>query len=317
MPKVKDKARKATEKRLIELEKKIEKLYSEGVKDITKEWKKFFRISTAEIKQLEQALKIAQGANDVEKVKTLKALLIDAKKRYTIANRQFRNIMMETAEEITKINQAASAEINSHMVNIYKTNYNAIKSYLDKNHKDLLGIGIRFDIINPHTIAELKAAGITLPQRSVNKAKDVSWNMKKLNSSVLQGIMNGESMPKIAERVKQVVDANDKAAIRTARTMVTSAENKGRLDSYKDLAKQGVVMHKKWLATHDGRTRDWHLDLDEVDVPLDEYFIDGLGNELEYPGDPGAPGETVYNCRCTMVQELIGIRNSDGTIAYF
>lgn len=55
-----------------------------------------------------------------------------------------------------------------------------------------------------------------------------------------------------------------------------------------------------WRATLDGRTRHAHRLLDGQMVDIGEKFkVDGY--ELEYPGDPSAPGYLVYNCRCTVV----------------
>ena len=33
--------------------------------------------------------------------------------------------------------------------------------------------------------------------------------------------------------------------------------------------------------------------------------------EIEYPGDPTAPGRLVYNCRCTLIADIEGV---DGTV---
>jgi SPP1 gp7 family putative phage head morphogenesis protein len=141
----------------------------------------------------------------------------------------------------------------------------------------------------------------------------MSWNKKQINSSVLQGVLQGESIDKMAKRLLPIVGNNEKAAIRTARTMVTGAENRGRQDRYDEYEEAGVVMNKVWIATPDNRVRDWHLSLDGQEVPTDGYFVDGLGQELEYPGDPYAPPNTVYNCRCSMRSHILGMRQSDGS----
>ena len=109
---------------------------------------------------------------------------------------------------------------------------------------------------------------------------------------------------------------NEAAAIRNARTMMTGAENLGRLDSYKKLTDDGVIMKKVWIATADEHTREWHLSLDGQEVDIDEPFIDGNGNKLMYPADPNAAPETVYNCRCAMETKIIGFRREDGSISY-
>lgn len=57
---------------------------------------------------------------------------------------------------------------------------------------------------------------------------------------------------------------------------------------------------KKWMATHDARTRPEHAEADGQTVPVDGEFIVG-GFTLAYPGDPSAPVGMIANCRCTMV----------------
>ena len=141
-----------------------------------------------------------------------------------------------------------------------------------------------------------------LPAPRVNIPKDMRWNKNQVNSSVLQGILQGEPMDKIARRMYNVCGMDAKAAIRNARTAVTGAENAGRLDSMKRAQAMGVQLQKLWLATRDQRTRDSHVLLDGEQVDLDEKFSNGC----RYPGDPqGAPGE-VYNCRCAMRSKVKG-----------
>lgn len=53
-----------------------------------------------------------------------------------------------------------------------------------------------------------------------------------------------------------------------------------------------------WHATQDDRTRDAHAEMDGQEVGMGQMFIDGDGNQLEFPGDPNAPPETTINCRC-------------------
>jgi len=54
-----------------------------------------------------------------------------------------------------------------------------------------------------------------------------------------------------------------------------------------------------WNTSGDARARDIHVSMDGQEVGLDEPFVDGAGNLLMYPGDPGAPPETSINCRCS------------------
>lgn len=163
---------------------------------------------------------------------------------------------------------------------------------------------VSFSLIDKATVSGLK--------KTINETKDESWNLKQLNSKLLQGILNGDSVPKIAESFLAVVGNNEASAIRNARTMVTGAENKGRQDSYDNLAEQGVVQKKVWIATPDDRTRESHLELDGEEVDIDEEFSNGL----KYPGDTDGDPAEWWNCRCSMRDHIVGFLKPDGSISY-
>jgi uncharacterized protein with gpF-like domain len=102
---------------------------------------------------------------------------------------------------------------------------------------------------------------------------------------------------------------NKDAAIRSARTIVTGAENKGRLDSFKRAEADGIILEKEWIATSDARTRDWHAELDGQTRPTDKPFENAIG-KIMFPGDPSADGANVYNCRCSMSSVVKGFKKA-------
>jgi len=169
-----------------------------------------------------------------------------------------------------------------------------------------------FSLVDASTVDRLRRDGdIDLPKRKVNVPKDERWNTKQMTSKLMQGILNGDSIPKISESLLDVIHNNDVSATRAARTLVTQAENHGRLDSYKTLDEQGVVQEKVWIATPDSRTRASHLDVDGETVGINDTFSNGL----EYPADPSGDPAEVYNCRCSMRTEIVGFRRADGSIS--
>ena len=175
---------------------------------------------------------------------------------------------------------------------------------------------ISFSLISKETLEALERGDISFPyeemqRKIVNIPKDERWNMKQITSKLSQGIMNGDSIPKISQSFLEVVNNNAVSATRAARTMTTQAENRGRLDSYKTLDDSGVVQQKVWIATPDSRTRASHLDVDGEAVDIKDEFSNGL----EFPADPQGAPEEVYNCRCSMRTEIIGFRRADGTVS--
>ena len=144
--------------------------------------------------------------------------------------------------------------------------------------------------------------------RDLDFSRDIAWNIEKMNAEVLQGILQGEPIEKIADRLAQVIGMNLRSAISAARTMVTSAENKGRQDGFERAAAMGIILEREWIATSDGRTRDWHRELDGVTVGVDEPFENAIG-KIMYPGDPSANGANVWNCRCTIAAKVLGFKS--------
>lgn len=148
-----------------------------------------------------------------------------------------------------------------------------------------------------------------LPTVKVDGGKDLAWNRRHIASAIAQGVLQGESMDKVARRVRSVADMDYRAAMRTARTAMTSAQNAGRVDAYRRAQGMGVRVRKQWLAALDQRTRHSHRRLDGEVVGMDENFSNGL----RYPGDPeSGRGSEVYNCRCTLVPVVDGADPAEG-----
>ena len=291
------------------IEKRIRRIYKQARREITAEWNEYMKHGQ---KKLNVLYNIYVNADAKEKQAALKAYQ-DALQAYTLKNSRYSEMIADVTLRMSKVNQIAIDYMNGQLPQIYQVNYNkAIK-----NIKQLQALGIDFTIIDEGTLERLiKDGDIKLPYKKLDPIKDIRWNTKQLNSALLQGIIQGESIIKIAERILPIIGNNEKAAIRNARTMVTGAENRGRLDRYYDLEKRGAVLNKVWIATHDSRVRHWHLEMDGQEVGIHQKFTDGNGYQLDYPADPSAPANTVYNCRCSMKTHIIGIKSKTGRITY-
>jgi len=298
----KDPARKWTDKELKEMEKHIGGIYDQALTEITEKWDAYMAKSAKRLDKLHEAY---QNAAADEKEDALKKYQ-DALRNVTFKDKYYHDMVQETATRICYTNKVATAYMNGQMPQIYKVNYDQI---------DPAAVipGIKYSMVSEETIANLIKDG-TIPQREIDEKKDKTWNTKQIGSTVLQGILQGESIKDISKRLLPIVNKNEASAIRNARTMTTCAENRGRLDRYADYESKGLVMAKVWIATGDDRTRDWHLTLDGQEVSRDENFIDGQGNELMYPGDPDAASETTWNCRCSMRSHILGVRGKNGKI---
>ena len=172
--------------------------------------------------------------------------------------------------------------------------------------KKLFG-AISFDIYDQKTVERLlKDNPKMLPEWKINEKKDYVWNEKRVQNAVTQGIIQGESIGDIGNRLTVELSADNAAKMDMfARTAMTGAQNAGRIERLKETEEAGIEVKKKWLAARDNRVRDTHAELDGQERPVNEPFEvmgdDGRMMEIDYPGDPMAPPELVYNCRCTMV----------------
>jgi SPP1 gp7 family putative phage head morphogenesis protein len=213
--------------------------------------------------------------------------------------KRFTEMKEQCAKQLLNVNQTALAYVNGELPEVYALNYNALAGSVD-------GVGgYSFTLVDADTVRNLAVTDKSLlPYKELDPAKDIPWNMKKINAETLQGILQGESMDKIAKRLRNVQEMNKTQAIRSARTIVTGAENKGRQDSYARAEADGIILQKEWLATNDGRTRHSHAVLDGAIVDQDKKFDNGL----MYPGDPSGRPEEVYNCRCTLVAKVNGFK---------
>lgn len=221
------------------------------------------------------------------------------------AGRRYRIVLKQCAETMTHANVAAAAAIEGRLPEVYAENYN----YGTWQVESAVGWDTAYALQDASTVQRLLTDHDSyLPKPSVNVAKDVAWNRRLIASQITQGVLLGESIPKIAKRIQDVAGSNRAAAVRLARTSTTAAENAGRVDSYKRAKGLGINVQQEWVATLDLRTRKRHRQLDREKVDVGEKFSNGC----RYPGDPEAPYAETANCRCTLVACCDGLDVLDG-----
>ena len=294
-----DKSHVLTDEKLEEMEKRLSAIYSRAKKEIGERWKEYLAESQAEIDELQKAYELAKKSGDAKEIKKAGIALSRAKKDRTLMDNRFKDLTETTAAQLANVNKTAIAYINGELPEVYSINYNALEPSVD-------GVGgYSFALVDADTVKNLATTDKSLlPFKELDEKKDIRWNVKKMNAEVLQGILQGEPMDKIAGRLSKVADMNETAAIRNARTMVTGAENKGRQDSYARATADGIILQKEWISTNDGRTRHSHAMLDGAIVDQDKKFDNGL----MFPGDPSGRPEETWNCRCTVSAVVKGFK---------
>lgn len=280
------------------MEKQLKKTYQQTKDELEEKWFQFMRIQGEKVKAMQDEYYAIKKTGDQKAIKEYGKKLGIEKRNLTLKNAYYKEMVDETTTKLAQTNQIAVAYINNQMPDVYAINFNDAFKNAVKGFQ-----GISYTLVDEHTVRDLvKDNRLRLPKKKVNIPKDKRWNAKQLNSSILQGILQGESIDDMASRILPVVDNNMTASYRTARTMTTNCENKGRQDRLDDLSDQGLDIEKTWLATDDERTRESHMLMDGETVPYDEEFSNGL----MYPADENGDPSEVYNCRCTMTTNILG-----------
>lgn len=281
-----DKGHIETEKVLVALEKRIKKLYGDASKDLKKEADEYFAQFVKRDK--EQKKLVDAGKITDEEYKQWRLAQIGRGKRFLA-------LCDKLAERMTDANKVAVSYVNDATPGIYSLNYN----YSAYEIEQVAGM-TDFTLLDEQTVRRMMVEDPDLlPKRRVDAPKDLKWNRTKFQAEITSGILLGESIKKIADRVENLSDANRSGAIRNARTAVTGAQNAGRQESYNRAKEMDLPLRKRWVATKDFRTRHAHAMLDGQTVDLDAPFkVDG--HKIMHPGDNTAPGYLVWNCRCTM-----------------
>lgn len=285
MARKKDLAEKQTDKLLEELEKIIAAEYSAALDDVQAKYDRFAEKFSEQDEKKKQDLadgKITKQEYDSWRVSKL------------ASGQRYQELINTLASDLAKVDQKAMSIVNGYMPDAYALNYNYETYDIEQNAQ----ANTSFTLYSRETVERLfKEGEISLPKRKVDIPVDELWNKKHLNSAVLQGVLQGKSIPEISKSLQQVTDMDRRAAVRNARTMMTGAQNAGRMDAFDRAIGLGINVQKEWMATLDSRTRDSHQHLDGERVEYDKKFSNGL----RYPGDPEGAAEEVYNCRCTLV----------------
>lgn len=291
-----DPAHKETDKILAGMEKELDSVYSQAYRE-ARETANEFMVFFREL-DIKKRLQLKNGDIDESEFKRWRRTMFFREKRYYQ--------MADTlAADMTNVNKIAASIINKHLPEVYAINHNYGTYEVEHGSK----INTQYTLYDRFTVERLLRDNPDLLPRkaAINVPEDIKWNKKKINSAVTQGILQGEDIDKISKRVADTVtDMNHTSAVRNARTMTTSAESGGRVDSYKRAESMGINMLQVWLATLDNRTRHEHRQLDGQKRAVGEPF-EVEGNKIEFPGDPKAEPFLVYNCRCTLIGQVKGV----------
>lgn len=300
-----DEAHILTDKELEQLEKRIAREYAQAVKDMRRKLREY-------MEQFEEGKAAQKALLDAGKI--TKKQYQDWVYRHTMMGNQWRDMKNVLAEDMRNASDIALRMSRDQMADIYALNANYAMFQIEHD----FAIDTGFTLYN-HDTAEylLSEQRQLMPGPSAKKAKEIAenkamqWNRQKIQSAVLQGVLQGESPYDVAKRLTGVAQMGYNASVRYARTMTTSAQNAGRYNSYRRAKGLGVDLTIEWQATLDGRTRHEHRMMHGQRRDVDEPFeVDGV--KILYPAQSDGPGSSdipqslIWNCRCTLLAWVKG-----------
>lgn len=286
-----------TDKKLKEMIERVTEVYQQAAQESTDRLTQFMENFEVEDFQMQQDLaagRITQEEYD------------EWYRNQMVQSFQYRAVRDAIAEDLLNADKIAASIVNGHLPDVYALNVNQAQ------YEICHGLGYDFDptftLYDRFTVEGLIRDGNRLfPTANIDVDADTQYINRNIQNSITQGILQGESIPNIARRMQAVTGMSQSSAIRTARTLTTSAQNAGRVDSYVRAQNMGIDLQQEWLASLDDRTRESHRLLDGVKVPVGGVFPNGC----RYPGDPNGPASEIYNCRCRLVAALDGIDNTN------
>lgn len=279
-----------TDKELFGLELRLHQLYGQAAREMEEKCNNYFERFARED---EAKRKLWEDGKITQKQYG------EWRTRKMLTGQRWDDMRSVLATDAANYDKIAMSYVRDCAKNVYCVNMNYGTYALEKAS----GINTSFTLYNKDAIKVLMKDNPQLLPKYANPKVDIPldkrWNMQHIQNAVAQGILQGESIPQVAKRLQEVTGMDERAAIRNARTAMTSAQNAGRLDAAKRMAAMGIACKKGWLATLDNVTRDSHVDVDGEVVDLDKNFSNGL----QYPADGAGAPEEVYNCRCRLTTE--------------
>ena len=325
-----DPAHAQTDKMLSEIERRIKVEYAQAEREIADKFKKYFDTnnenSAFNIKDKKWQKWVAEGKKDDKDYQKWRTGQLAMGKRWE-------EMRQTIAEDLHNTDKIAKSIAYGYMPDVYALNHDYGTFQVEKGS----GYDTSYSLYSREAAERifrdnpqmLPSPGKRVSQR-IADGKAMRWNNQNVQSVMMQGILQGNNISDIATRLHNTVGGsfteedirnrdrktaeqiaeeltrkNRQAAIRNARTMVTAAQNGGRIDSYKRANQLGIKTRKQWLATLDHATRHAHRELDGERAEVDDPFVNEFGR-IMYPGDPAAAPANVYNCRCTLIAAIKG-----------
>ena len=304
-----DVAHKETDAIIEKVEKKVKREYAQAQKEIEKKANAYFIAFAEKDKKKLELVRAGQMSQEAYAKWRTQQLLV---------GKRWQDMSASLSKDLSNARNISASIVKGYMPEVYATNFNFSTFEIEAG----TGIDTSFTLYDRQTVERLlRDNPQMLPDPSeaikdkIKQKKIERWSRQKMTSAVTQAILQGESIDKLAKRLRSVTSMDAASSIRNARTMMTNAQSAGRYDGYRRAKEMGVQFKVMWIATLDDRTRHEHRMLDGQMQEVDEPFVvDGV--EIMYPADYGGkdykvPPDMIYNCRCTIGAAVKGTKLYD------
>lgn len=194
--------------------------------------------------------------------------------------------------ELASLSRGRPQQLSAYLTDVYGVNYTGTGNEVLR----LANVQGSFEFINRKAVYE----SVRTPLTDI-ALDDLSDALKKaVRRDITSGIVQGDSIGKMAKRIKGTMETNANRAVTIARTETTRVMGTSRQQAFNEAHDMGVKLKKVWISTNDARTRDRHKALQGEERHYDKPFSNGM----MYPGEPGAPAEEIVHCRCAMIAEV-------------
>ena len=286
-----DKALRASDELEKALQKRIESVYGDALKQAVKSCERFLR-----------------KIRDVDEGKIKPPAYYDTPEKVQKWRRGFTRELLRrenVVKNIEKAIQQAGVEVEPVMRETVANVYHVNRLYTAELVDQQAGVNLSYSV--PTTAqAEiiLKDSQPPMSKIAYQNLREAPAMMRRLQNEMTQAVMLGEDQKKLIHRIRNVMGNSAYCAKRIAQTERNRVQSQARSDTIHEAEQMGINMRKRW-STRMINSRESHIELNGKEIDASEKFHTILGSVMDYPGDPDGKAGDVINCHCVLVPVVL------------
>ena len=267
--------------------------------------------------QIERAIRRIENATERGVLRNYKRALDEVRRQLSLVYERYAEAGQLTNAQMSKYNRLKN--LHSHIIAetrpLFSENGRNIERMAAVTYEETfyrygwaissdVGVDLRWGLLSDDVVkaaVENPISGLSLHNITLEQRRRT---LMGINRAVTQGIVQGDSYPKMARRVKGFLDGDARRAVTVVRTEGQRAYAAGQIASYDRADELGIDVRRIWDATLDQRTRAAHGDLDGTAAGRDGLFDTEVGR-IPGPLHSGV-GWFDINCRCRVRPEVVG-----------